>query len=46
MSALGPHMDEDTAVVNHLLWGFFNSNLVGAALEVLNHVDRFNGLDV
>ena len=39
-AALGQHMDEDPAAINHLPWGFFSSNLVGAALEIFNNMDR------
>ena len=34
------HMDEDPAVIDHLLLGLFNSNLVGAALEIFDNMDR------
>ena len=43
---LAPHMEEDPMVVNHLLWAFFQSNLVGAAKEIFDNVSEFQGLEV
>ena len=39
-------MDEDPHVINHLLWGFMNINLVGAANEIFSNTEQSNGLEV
>ena len=39
-------MDEDPLVVDHLLWGFLNINLTGAAREIFCNVGAGQGLEV
>ena len=39
-------MEEDPAVISHLMWNYFNSNLVGAAKEIFDNVDMYQGLEV
>ena len=38
--------DEDPVVISHLMWGYFNVNLTGAAMEMFNNVSDFQGLEV
>ena len=43
---LRPWMNEDPHVINHLLWGFLNINLVGAAKDIFSNTEQSNGLEV
>ena len=36
-----PSFEEDLVVVSHLMWNYFNVNLVGAAKEIFDNVDFF-----
>ena len=39
-------MEDDPIVVAHLLWGFFNLNLVGEAREIFSNVEDSHGFEV
>ena len=39
-------MDEDPDVVDHLLWGFLNLNLAGAAREIFCNTGQSQGFEV
>ena len=41
-----PSFEEDPVVMSHLMWNYFNVNLVGAAKEIFDNVDFFQGLEV
>ena len=43
---LRPHFDEDPVIISHLMWKYFGANLVGAAKEIFDNVDMYQGLDV
>ena len=43
---LQPYYSEDPLVADHLLWAFFNSNLIGAAREIFCNVAESRGLEV
>ena len=46
VAQLRPHMDEDPVVINHLLWAFFNVNLVDKARDIFCNVEESHGLEV
>ena len=46
VQAQAPQMEEDVMVINHLLWAFFNVNLIGEAREIFGNVEDSNGLEV
>ncbi len=39
-------MEEDPGVISHLLWAFFNINLIGEAREIFCNVEDSHGLEV
>ena len=43
---LDPIMGENPMITDHLLWAFFNVNLVGVAREIFCNVGDFQGLEV
>ena len=43
---LRPNFEEDPVIVSHLTWNYFNANLVGAAKEIFDNVDMYQGLEV
>ena len=43
---LRPSFEEDPVIISHLMWNYFNVNLVGAAKEIFDNVDFFQGLEV
>ncbi len=46
VNALAARMEEDPIVINHLLWAFFNINLVNEAREIFCNVEDSHGLEV
>ncbi len=46
VQGLSAWMNEDPLVINHLLWAFFNINLVGEAREICCNVEDSHGLEV
>ena len=46
VESLRRRMDEDPHVINHLLWGFMNLNLTGAAHEIFSNTGQSNGVEV
>ena len=43
---LRPHFDEDPVIISHLMWNYFEANLVGAAKEIFDNVEMYQGLEV
>ena len=43
---LRPHFDEDPVTISHLMWNYFNANLVRAAKEIFDTVDMYQRLEV
>ena len=46
VARLSGHFQDDPVVMDHLLWGYFNVNLVGAAREIFCNVPESRGLEV
>ena len=46
VASLCLHIDEDPVIISHLMWNYFNANLVGAAKEIFDNVDMYQGLEV
>ena len=43
---LSGYFHDDPLVMDHLLWGYFNANLIGAAREIFCNVPESRGLEV
>ena len=45
LHGLAPHLDEDPAILGHLLWAFLNVNLTGKAREIFCNVGDSQGFE-
>ena len=43
---LRPNFEEDPVIISHLMWSYFDENILGAAKEIFDHVDMYQGLEV
>ena len=46
VASLCLHIDEDPVILSHLMWNYFNANLIGAAKEIFDNVEMYQGLEV
>ena len=43
---LRPNFEEDPVIISHLMWNYFDASLLGAAKEIFDNVDMYQGLEV
>ena len=40
------NLEEDPVIISHLMWNYFDANLTGAAKEIYDNVEMYQGFEV
>ena len=46
VQGLRSNLEEDPVIISHLMWNYFDANLVGAAKEIFDNVEMYQGVEV